>query len=136
MTVCLFFLQASEGRTTIIVAHRLSTIRRADKIIVINMGEVVESGTHQELMTLKNHYYNLVMTQLGDDQVMTTPSAENAEKSLLNKTDEDEEHITVIYDEDDVNIKLNLHIYIISMVSSFKFSLNNNVKKPYKEDHI
>ena len=49
-------LQASEGRTTIIVAHRLSTIRRADKIIVLNKGNVVESGTHDELMALHSEY--------------------------------------------------------------------------------
>jgi len=45
------------GRTSFVIAHRLSTIRKADKIVVIEKGEVRESGTHQELMTLENGLY-------------------------------------------------------------------------------
>ncbi len=45
------------GRTSFVIAHRLSTIRKADKIIVIDRGEVRESGTHQELMQLENGLY-------------------------------------------------------------------------------
>jgi ABC transporter fused permease/ATP-binding protein len=45
------------GRTSFVIAHRLSTIRKADKIIVIDKGEVRESGTHEELMLLKNGMY-------------------------------------------------------------------------------
>jgi ATP-binding cassette subfamily B protein len=41
---------AMEGRTTLIIAHRISTIRRADRIIVMDGGQIVESGTHAELM--------------------------------------------------------------------------------------
>ncbi|XP_043474594.1 ATP-dependent translocase ABCB1 isoform X1 [Leptopilina heterotoma] len=52
-----------KGRTTIIVAHRLSTIRGADKIIVLMNGEVVEQGNHDYLMGLKGHYHSLVTTQ-------------------------------------------------------------------------
>eukprot|EP00049_Salpingoeca_infusionum_P008659 m.143059 g.143059 ORF g.143059 m.143059 type:complete len:1275 (+) comp14078_c0_seq2:641-4465(+) len=55
--------RAREGRTTIVVAHRLSTIRHADKICVIDGGKVVEEGSHVELMRLKRHYYNLVSSQ-------------------------------------------------------------------------
>ena len=55
--------RAREGRTTIVVAHRLSTIRHADKICVIDGGKVVEQGTHEELIRLKEHYYNLVSSQ-------------------------------------------------------------------------
>ncbi|XP_033224904.1 ATP-dependent translocase ABCB1-like [Belonocnema kinseyi] len=51
-------------RTTIIVAHRLSTIGRADKIIVLSNGQVVETGNHDYLMTLKGHYYSLVTAQV------------------------------------------------------------------------
>jgi len=46
--------QASKGRTTIIVAHRLSTILRADLIVVLQSGRVVESGSHDELMHINN----------------------------------------------------------------------------------
>lgn len=55
---------ASKECTTIIVAHRLSTIRGANKIVVISAGKVVEQGTHDELMALKSEYYSLVTTQV------------------------------------------------------------------------
>ncbi|MCK5787346.1 MAG: ATP-binding cassette domain-containing protein, partial [Candidatus Sabulitectum sp.] len=49
----------SKNRTTIIIAHRLSTVRHVDKIFVLNNGAVVETGTHDSLMELKGHYHNL-----------------------------------------------------------------------------
>lgn len=52
-----------EGRTSFIIAHRLSTIRNADKIIVIENGEIIEQGTHEELLELKGYYYNTLSTQ-------------------------------------------------------------------------
>jgi ABC-type multidrug transport system fused ATPase/permease subunit len=55
--------KASKGRTTIIVAHRLTTIRNVDKIHVIDKGKVVECGTHDELMTKMGHYYGQVCLQ-------------------------------------------------------------------------
>lgn len=57
--------KASEGRTTIIVAHRLSTIRKADKIFVLKDGMVVEVGTHKELMDMDGQYKSLVLNQVG-----------------------------------------------------------------------
>lgn len=56
---------AQKGRTTFIVAHRLSTIIHCDQIIVMNDGHLVESGTHQELMDLKKVYYALQMAASG-----------------------------------------------------------------------
>jgi ABC-type multidrug transport system fused ATPase/permease subunit len=53
----------SRKRTTIIVAHRLSNVREADKIIVIHKGEIFETGTHRELLMKKGIYYNLYRLQ-------------------------------------------------------------------------
>lgn len=52
-----------KGRTSLIIAHRLSTIRDADKIVVIAGGKVVEAGSHDELLGIKGHYYNLYQSQ-------------------------------------------------------------------------
>jgi ABC-type multidrug transport system fused ATPase/permease subunit len=54
-----------KGRTSIIIAHRLSTIEEADKIIVLDRGELVEQGSHDELMAMKGLYANLYWTQMG-----------------------------------------------------------------------
>jgi ATP-binding cassette subfamily B protein AbcA/BmrA len=54
----------SKGKTTIIIAHRLSTVRDADKIIVMDKGRVVGEGTHEELMRSNDMYKNLVAHQV------------------------------------------------------------------------
>lgn len=53
-----------KGRTVLIIAHRLSTVRKADKIVVIDHGRVAESGTHNELTASRGEYYKLVKNQL------------------------------------------------------------------------
>lgn len=55
--------QARLGRTTIVVAHRLTTIRNADVIYVLDHGKLVESGTHEELMKKQDAYFKLVTAQ-------------------------------------------------------------------------
>lgn len=52
-----------EGRTSFVIAHRLSTIRNADKILVVREGDVIERGSHEELMEGRGFYYNLYMSQ-------------------------------------------------------------------------
>lgn len=52
------------GKTVVVVAHRLSTVRYADNIIVLEQGKIVESGQHEDLITAKGAYYNLVKNQL------------------------------------------------------------------------
>ena len=53
-----------KGKTVVIVAHRLSTVRHADNIVVLDKGSIVEEGTHDQLVALKGYYYNLVKNQL------------------------------------------------------------------------
>ena len=56
-----------KGRTTIIIAHRFSTVREADKIVVLDKGKVIEIGNHRELMKKKGLYYELYTLQKGLD---------------------------------------------------------------------
>lgn len=56
--------RAQLNRTSIIIAHRLSTIQNADVICVLHNGVIVESGTHQELLALQDHYYRLAHDKL------------------------------------------------------------------------
>ena len=57
---------AMKNRTTFVVAHRLSTLRRADKVIVLDKGRIVQAGTHDELMTAKGHYRKVANLQVAD----------------------------------------------------------------------
>ncbi|HEY8403380.1 MAG TPA: ATP-binding cassette domain-containing protein, partial [Flavobacteriales bacterium] len=56
----------TKGRTSIVIAHRLSTIRKADKIVVLDKGEIVEVGTHHELLEQKGLYHRLFELQFQD----------------------------------------------------------------------
>ncbi|KAK8735750.1 hypothetical protein OTU49_005300 [Cherax quadricarinatus] len=82
-----------QGRTTVIVAHRLSTIKTADKIVVFSEGKIVESGTHEDLMKIKSLYYNLVTAQISPTEL----HKENKEMvSSVAKTAYDTESLTEI----------------------------------------
>jgi len=56
-----------KGRTSIVIAHRLSTIRKASKIIVLDKGEIIETGTHLELLQQQGHYYKLHKMQFEEE---------------------------------------------------------------------
>lgn len=56
-------LRLMEGRTSFVIAHRLSTIRDADNVVVIHNGEIVEQGSHQELLDQRGFYHNLYLSQ-------------------------------------------------------------------------
>jgi subfamily B ATP-binding cassette protein MsbA len=53
------------GRTTFVIAHRLSTVRRADQILVIEAGRIVERGTHESLLAARGRYFELYTRQRG-----------------------------------------------------------------------
>src|SRR5688572_30989604 len=57
------------GRTTLIIAHRLSTVRRADRLVVMNRGRVVEDGSHAELLALGGLYARLYQRQFRDENI-------------------------------------------------------------------
>jgi len=56
--------QFFKGKTVVVVAHRLSTVKNADQIVVLEQGKIVETGTHNELTKKKGAYYELVKNQL------------------------------------------------------------------------
>ena len=82
--------KAKTGRTTIIVAHRLSTVRNSDKIVAINNGVVEEEGSHDQLMEKQGLYYSLVTAQMNNAM----------EEEILNnnKKDKEEEEVVVCSD--------------------------------------
>ncbi len=57
-----------QGRTTIAIAHRLSTLQQADRLVVLDKGEIVEVGNHDELMALEGHYHRLYMAQVKNEE--------------------------------------------------------------------
>ncbi|PWB51653.1 MAG: multidrug ABC transporter ATP-binding protein [Anaerolineales bacterium] len=62
-------LRLMEGRTSFVIAHRLSTIREADNVIVINEGEIVEQGSHQQLLDKKGFFYKLYTAQFKGQEI-------------------------------------------------------------------
>jgi subfamily B ATP-binding cassette protein MsbA len=84
-----------QGRTTFVIAHRLSTIRRANQILVMEQGQIVERGTHEELFALRGRYYDLYTTQHGLESNLflapgegdAAPGGEDESKSARNGKD-------------------------------------------------
>lgn len=58
-----------EGRTSFIIAHRLSTVRNADVILVVEDGKIIERGTHEQLLKNRGHYYDLYLKQFREEQI-------------------------------------------------------------------
>lgn len=73
----------TEGRTSFVIAHRLSTIRNADQIIVMNNGDIVEVGNHDELMKKQGFYFNLYSSQF--DEQETEKKTKKGTKKIANK---------------------------------------------------
>jgi ABC-type cobalamin transport system ATPase subunit len=55
------------GRTSFVIAHRLSTIRHADQVLALKDGQIIERGTHEELLAARGFYYDLYMSQFRRD---------------------------------------------------------------------
>jgi subfamily B ATP-binding cassette protein MsbA len=71
------------GRTTFVIAHRLSTIRSADQILVLENGEIVERGTHSELIAYRGRYFDLYTRQAGvEANRFMNPGEKEAEPEL------------------------------------------------------
>ena len=70
--------QAMRGRTTLVTAHRMSTLRRADLVVVLDRGRIVQLGTHDELMRKEGHYYEAARLQIVDDELPATTVSSGA----------------------------------------------------------
>jgi len=73
--------EALEGRTALVIAHRLSTVVSSDRILVVDDGRIVESGTHDELLAAGGLYAELTRTQLGDHRERPSPNADPGESA-------------------------------------------------------
>ncbi|KAF9409367.1 hypothetical protein HW555_011261 [Spodoptera exigua] len=95
--------KAQQGRTTIVVAHRLSTIRNVDVIYVFKAGLVVECGNHMELMARKGHYYDMVMLQNlpGMDEQTPEKTKLSRETSIISEKDDEDEFLEFRTDDKD-----------------------------------
>ena len=106
-----------EGRTSVVVAHRLSTIRNANIIYVFDTGEIVEIGTHDELVQKKGPYYNLVYRQLAKDNKdnkenmeIKDNNSDNLSESNSNSSNnsDSDDNINEIRNNSDNNDNINL----------------------------
>lgn len=65
-------LRLMQGKTTLLISHRISTVKTADHILVLEEGGVVEEGTHEELINKKGFYYDLFQKQISEDKIVFT----------------------------------------------------------------
>jgi ABC-type multidrug transport system ATPase subunit len=75
--------QAMSGRTALVIAHRLSTVRQADTILVVEAGRIVESGTHEDLVSRSGRYAELYATQFASELILGRAGTAASIKSPL-----------------------------------------------------
>ncbi|MBE6494731.1 MAG: ATP-binding cassette domain-containing protein [Methanosphaera stadtmanae] len=117
-------VSASSGRTTIVIAHRLTTVKDCDCIIVMNKGVIVESGTHDELMGKQNVYYNLVKNQkmnVDDNEISDNEEFNDSSSHAVKKS----------IDEIEDNIESDLS-RVLSVVSNKSCEHNTNAVTHFK----
>lgn len=111
----------SEGVTTIIIAHRLSTIINADEIVVLNKGEIEETGTHQSLLEKGGLYYNLIKSQ----QKKEEEEEKEKRKNTVQLEEEIKEEVVEVIKEEDKEM-------IIKKVFEEEKIVNEKAKKAKK----
>ena len=77
-----------EGRTSLIIAHRLSTVQRADKIIVMHKGQLREMGTHQQLLAQRGIYFKLYQLQYKDQELNAVRAPSPASREVTASADD------------------------------------------------
>ena len=100
--------RAGTGRTTLVVAHRLSTIRNADLIVALEKGSVREIGRHEELMAQKGLYHSLVLRQLGEKEPETGDCKETSRLEDVTKENESKQMPSGLGDSHETKAALQL----------------------------
>ena len=118
VTVRHAFQSASRNRTTIVVAHRLSTIRDADNIIVMSEGKIVEQGTHTDLIAHNGVYANLVQKQRIEGIELRT-NKDEPEEEIKSKTHSPDAICELLYDEKHPSESEQIHTQEDEQLSTF-----------------
>ncbi|CAG0893493.1 unnamed protein product [Darwinula stevensoni] len=121
---------AGRGRTTLIVAHRLSTIRSADRIFVFDKGVIVEEGVHDSLMDEKGLYYQLVTAQTGDNDSRDEESIDDSESISKNGSPPNYEQAVRSHEKDGPRLDESL-----SKITAMSLTKKPHLRDSFREKH-